>query len=70
MSWKLLLGVVLLLATLVFTVQNAGMVNVRFLGWTFSPSLALVIFASLTSGLIGGWAITSALRWKGTSKSS
>ena len=69
MRVKLLLGVLLLLATLVFTVQNAGVVDVKFLGWTFSTSLALVIFTTLTSGLIGGWAVTSALRLKRKVKS-
>lgn len=62
MNFKLILGVVLLLAALVFSVQNAGAVEVRFLAWKFGTSLALVLFGALAAGLIGGWAITSALR--------
>ncbi len=62
MNLKLILGAVLLLAALVFSVQNAGAVDVRFLAWKFSTSLALVIFGALAAGLICGWAITSALR--------
>ena len=62
MNLKLVLGAVLLLAALVFSVQNAGAVDVKFLAWMFSTSLALVIFGALAAGLIGGWAITSALR--------
>jgi len=62
MNFKLILGAVLLLAALVFSVQNAGAVDVKFLAWKFSTSLALVIFGALAAGLIGGWAITSALR--------
>jgi uncharacterized integral membrane protein len=62
MNLKLVLGAVLLLAALVFSVQNAGAVDVRFLAWKFSTSLALLIFGALAAGLIGGWAITSALR--------
>lgn len=54
----------LLLSALLFTVQNAGVVDVKFLVWKFSTSLALVIFASLTSGLIGAWAISRAFRIK------
>ena len=54
MHFKLILGAVSLLAALVFSVQNAGVVNVRFLPWTFSTSLALVIFGALAAGLIGG----------------
>jgi uncharacterized integral membrane protein len=64
MNLKLVLGAVLLLVALVFSVQNAGAVDVRFLAWKFSTSLALVIFGALAAGLIGGWAITSALRRK------
>jgi len=62
MNFKLILGAVLLLAALVFSVQNAGAVDVKFLAWKFATSLALVIFGALAVGLIGGWAITSALR--------
>ncbi|HEX5397445.1 MAG TPA: LapA family protein [Verrucomicrobiae bacterium] len=70
MNLKLVLGAVLLLVALVFSVQNAGVVDVTFLAWKFTISLALVIFAALAAGLIGGWAITSTLRRKGkTSKS-
>jgi uncharacterized integral membrane protein len=54
MNFKLILGAILLLVALVFSVQNAGAVDVKFLDGKFSTSLA--------AGLIGGWAITSALR--------
>lgn len=64
MNPKLILGAVLLLAALVFSVQNADAVEVKFLAWKFSTSLALVIFGGLAAGLIGGWAITSALHRK------
>jgi uncharacterized integral membrane protein len=64
MNFKLILGAVLLLAALVFSVQNAGAVDVKFLAWKFSTSLALVIFGALAAGLIGGWAITSTLHRK------
>ncbi len=70
MNLKLILVAVLLLAALIFSIQNAGAVNVRFLVWTFSTSLALVIFGALAAGLIGGWAVTSALHRKRTSPKS
>ena len=54
MNFKLMLGATLLLAALVFSVQNAGVVDVQFLAWKFSISLALVLFAALAAGLIGG----------------
>jgi uncharacterized integral membrane protein len=60
-NFKLLLGAVVLLAMLSFSLQNALMVEVRFLAWKFTTSLALIIFSALTTGLIGGWALTSAL---------
>ncbi len=64
MNLKLILGAVLLLAALIFSVQNAGAVDVKFLAWKFSTSLALVIFAALAVGWVSGWAVTSALRLK------
>jgi uncharacterized integral membrane protein len=70
MNFKLMLGATLLLAALVFSVQNAGVVELKFLAWKFSTSLALVLFAALAAGLIGGWAITSALRRKGKAPKS
>ena len=54
MNFKLMLGATLLLAALVFSVQNAGVVELKFLAWKFSTSLALVLFAALAAGLIGG----------------
>jgi uncharacterized integral membrane protein len=64
MKLKVILGAALLLAALVFSVQNAGVVDVQFLGWKFSISLALVLFGALAAGLIGGWTVSSALRLK------
>jgi uncharacterized integral membrane protein len=64
MNLKLVLGAVLLLVALVFSVQNAGVVDVKFLVWNFSTSLALILFAALAAGLIGGWAVSSVLRLK------
>ena len=40
----------MLLAALVFSVQNAGAVDVKFLAWKFSTSLALVIFGAWQPG--------------------
>lgn len=64
MNLKLIMGALLLLVALVFSVQNASVVEVKFLVWNFSPSLALVLFGTLIVGLLGGWAITSALQHK------
>jgi uncharacterized integral membrane protein len=64
MKIKYYLAFALLLVALVFSIQNASTVNVKFLAWEFTTSLALVIFAALGAGLIGGWAVFSALRLK------
>ena len=65
MHLKLMWSAALLLAALVFSVQNAGVVDVQFLAWKFSMSLALVVFATLAAGLVAGWAVAGALRLKG-----
>lgn len=62
MKLKIILGAILLLLTLVFSVQNAEVVDVQFFAWKFSISLALILFAALAAGLIGGWAVSSALQ--------
>lgn len=70
MSIKFILAAPLVLAVLIFTVQNAGVVDVRFFGWSFAVSLALVIFATLAVGFMAGWGLASALRFRKRSKSS
>lgn len=62
MNFKLILGAILLAAALIFSVQNAGTVDVKLLGWAFPTSLALIIFVALLVGVIGGWVITGTLR--------
>jgi len=64
MNLKLIMGALLLLVALVFSLQNASVVEVKFLVWNFSPSLALILFSALAAGLLGGWAITSSLQRK------
>jgi uncharacterized integral membrane protein len=39
----------------IFVLQNTQVVEVRFLFWTISMSRALILFATLAIGLIGGW---------------
>ena len=65
MNLKLILSAALLLAALVFGVQNAGVVDVQSLAWKSSMSPALVVFATLAAGLVAGWAVAGALRLKG-----
>ena len=48
----------------VFVLQNTQVVEVRFLFWTISMSRALILFANLAIGLIGGWLLTLPKRRK------
>jgi uncharacterized integral membrane protein len=62
MNFKIILAAVLLVSALILSAQNADAMDVKLLVWTFNIFPALVIFASLASGLVGGWATASALR--------
>jgi uncharacterized integral membrane protein len=62
MKPKFLLFSLLLLVVVVFSVQNAGMVRLRFLGWAFSASQALVIFICALVGVAIG--LVLARRWR------
>jgi uncharacterized integral membrane protein len=48
----------------IFVLQNTQVVEVRFLLWTVSMSRALILFATLAIGLIGGWLLTLPKRRK------
>jgi uncharacterized integral membrane protein len=48
----------------IFVLQNTQVVEVRFLFWTISMSRALILFATLAIGLIGGWLLTFPKRRK------
>jgi len=49
---------------LIFVLQNTQVVEVRFLFWTLSMSRALMLFGTLTIGLIGGWLLSFPKRGK------
>ena len=55
MKAKYLFFLFLLLLVAVFSIQNAGMVRLRFLGWEFPASEALVIFLTALLGLLIGF---------------
>jgi putative membrane protein len=62
MDWRGYLGLVLLLLVLVFIVQNAAVVTVKFLFWDFTVSRALMVFFVLAAGIGVGLALPSLLR--------
>jgi uncharacterized integral membrane protein len=47
------LGLVLLAVT--FAVQNAQVVQVSFLGWSYAGSLAMVLLLTFSVGLVAGY---------------
>lgn len=59
MKSKLIIALILLTLTTIFTLQNSAAVNVRFLFWSLSSSLALLIVVLLGLGLLAGWLLGS-----------
>lgn len=49
---SLLLGFLLGAAALLFALQNTEVVALSFLGWQFESSLALLVLAALTTGVV------------------
>jgi uncharacterized integral membrane protein len=59
MNWKIVLVLILLSLVLIFTFQNATVVEVRFLLWSLKASRVLIIFATFCAGLITGWVVSA-----------
>ena len=59
MHFKLVLLLALAGLGVIFIIQNANVADVRFLFWTLSTSLSLLIFFLLTFGIIVGWLLHS-----------
>jgi uncharacterized integral membrane protein len=60
MNWRHIIGAILLLLIVVFTLQNAAVVSIAFLFWKLEISRVLIIFFVLGIGFIIGW-ITASL---------
>ncbi len=59
---KLIVGGLLLLLVLVFTLQNASVVEVKFIVWSLQMSQALVIFLTGAVGSIIGFFFGTAFK--------
>lgn len=57
MKFKTIVVLLLMLLVALFSVQNAEVITVRFLGWQFALSQALVILLSAFCGALAGLAI-------------
>jgi len=70
MSYKLILALLLTGTALIFVIQNASVVEIKFLLWSFEISRALLYFILLSAGIIIGWLLNSfsRLRKKQTKK--
>ena len=64
MQLKLVLILVLACLAVVFVVQNVTLVEVRFLGWSLSMTLSLLIFLLFSIGVIVGSLLQSYWRYR------
>lgn len=53
---------ILLSLLMIFAVQNAAVVQIRFLLWEFEFPRSLLIFLTLLIGIVVGWLVTTAMR--------
>lgn len=58
MNWKWILILALLLLLVIFTTQNYGVVEIKFLLWSFATSRAIILFSTLAIGIVIGWIIS------------
>jgi lipopolysaccharide assembly protein A len=59
MKTKTMLGLVVLLLVVLFSLQNAGAVTIRMLFWHFTLSQALVILLTAASSAFAGFVLGS-----------
>lgn len=59
---RLILGILLGIVTVIFAVQNTGMVTYAFLGWVLTAPRWLVLIAVFFFGLFTGWLVTGLRR--------
>lgn len=65
---RLVVGLVLAGLIVLFTLQNADVVELRFLFWVWSMPRAVMIFGVLATGILLGWLLSSWLHRKKTLK--
>jgi uncharacterized integral membrane protein len=55
-------AVALLVLVLIFTIQNAVTVSVRFLFWSFTMPRVVLIFLVFVIGVVVGWSLRAVIR--------
>ncbi len=63
-SFKIICILILLVLVALFTFQNTAVADVRFLMWTFSMSVSLMLLSSLFSGIVIGLFLSYVNSWK------
>ena len=58
-NFKLTVSLILAACIVLFTVQNADIVEIRFLVWKVSASRAVMILGVLGAGIVLGWILRS-----------
>jgi uncharacterized integral membrane protein len=61
---KIIIIIVLLAFVALFTFQNTAVAEVRFLVWTVSLSVSLMLLASLFSGILLGLLLSYTHNWR------
>jgi len=64
MNIKLFSSLLLIGLIVIFTVQNAAVVEIQILFWKLAMSRAILIFIVLATGLIIGWLLHGYVRIK------
>ena len=59
---RITIAVVLLVAMIVFGVQNLESVNVSFLIWSVDAPMVLVILGTYVLGMVSGWGLVELLK--------
>ena len=62
--WKLALVILLVTLLVVFVVQNANSIHVKFLLWEADMPQALVVFFAVLSGMVFGVVFNRWKRWR------
>ncbi|MFC1493019.1 lipopolysaccharide assembly protein LapA domain-containing protein [candidate division KSB1 bacterium] len=66
MRTKIIVSLAIIGLAVIFIIQNAAVVETRFLFWTLSMSRSLLIFIILLIGIIAGWVLHSYVLHKQT----